>query len=276
MRMVHGSPIGRRCCSACGSVRYRSSAIPTKPAIARLPVDEVGGEHRGGEGAQLVGLERDPPPGRGRVGAAGDPERRQHDRDVDQERRPARAGRSAAAGEAKSTITSSTPAAPDASGGQRGMSGTSRAIRMSSGIPTALRPQAHSAPRQALRRADVHPPTARGIIAAACSAALGILQQRRQRDERDRLADHLRVAQAARLHDQRVGSGVAGQEHDASVVAVLAQPPVGVDAARHLRPEVDVQNRDATMERPLAERDQIAGGCRCHGIRARRSSARDR
>ena len=52
---------------------------------------------------------------------------------------------------ARSTITSSTPAAPDTSGGQRGMSGTSRAIRMSSGIPTALRPHAHSAPRQALR-----------------------------------------------------------------------------------------------------------------------------
>src|SRR5437763_662621 len=50
---------------------------------------------------------------------------------------------------------------------------------------------------------------------------------------------------------------MAGQEDDASVEAVPAQPAIGVEAARSLRPEVDVQDRDAAMERALAETQQI-------------------
>ena len=44
-----------------GQVKYRTTAIPTKPPITRSRVTRSGAQHRGGERAQLVGLERDPP-----------------------------------------------------------------------------------------------------------------------------------------------------------------------------------------------------------------------
>ena len=100
MRMVHGSPIGEALLQRLVQRQVPEQRHPDEPADRQAARHEVRGEHRRGEGAQLVGLERDPPPRRGRVGAAGDPERHQHDGDVDQERRPGQPdGRSAPVGE---------------------------------------------------------------------------------------------------------------------------------------------------------------------------------
>src|SRR4051794_28981768 len=165
-----------------------------------------------------------------------------------------------------STIASTMPVALDTSAGQIDMPGTWRAIRKSIGRPIALRPQAISAPRQLYwlcwalgdRGAGAGDMPARGSCRRVLIETCVVLQHRRQRVQRDGLADHLRVAQPLRLDNQRVGSRVAGQEDDPTSEPVLAQPAVGVEPARNLGTEIDVEDRDAAPERALAEIQQVA------------------
>src|SRR4051794_24532238 len=141
-----------------------------------------------------------------------------------------------------STIASTMPVALDTSAGQNDMPGTWRAITKSIGRPIAFRPHAISAPRQLYwlcwalsdggAGAAVKP--ARGSCRRVLIETCVVLQHRRQRVQRDRLADHLRVAQPLRLDDQRVRGRVARQEDDPAVEPMLAQPAVRVEPARNL------------------------------------------